>query len=379
MDRATVEVYEQRGGSWAARRRPVRRGDARAFGARLPGDALRIDLGCGAGRYTNEIGAPVIGLDAARAMLDLCHQAAPRAVLVQADLEALPFGRHVLHGAWANMSYLHLPAVRLPAALADLHRATSPGAPLDIQVLAGEYEGRALPADDVGGRYFASLSVERLADVVAGAGFDVESVELDDDVVRARAVRARTLPDFVGPAMALLVVGLNPSLYAADAGVSFARPGNRFWPAAVAAGMVARDRDPWDALHAHHVGMTDLVKRATSNAAEITDDEYRAGMARLERLCRWLAPSAVCFVGLTGWRRALDRTAVAGAQTRTLGGRPVYVMPSTSGANAHAGPDVLRAHLADALAMARRATTCGDALASPAQRSAVRPHHGGLR
>ena len=32
--------------------------------------------------------------------------------------------------------------------------------------------------------------------------------------------------------------GLNPSLYAADAGVGFARPGNRFWPAALAAGIV---------------------------------------------------------------------------------------------------------------------------------------------
>jgi TDG/mug DNA glycosylase family protein len=379
VDRATVEVYEQRGGSWAARRRPVRRDDARAFGARLGRAARRIDLGCGAGRYTTDLGAPVIGLDAARAMLELCRRAAPRAALVQADLEALPLGHGVLQGAWANMSYLHLPAVRLPAALADLHRATAPGAPLDIQVLAGEYEGRALPADDIGGRYFASFSVQRLADVVVGAGFDVESVEVDDDVVRARAVRARTLPDFVGPDMAVLVVGLNPSLYAADAGVGFARPGNRFWPAAVAAGLVERDRDPWDALHAHHVGMTDLVKRATPNAAAVTDDEYRAGMARVERLCGWLEPGVVCFVGLTGWRRAQDRAAVAGAQTRTLAGRPVYVMPSTSGANAHARPDGLRAHLAEVRAMARRGAPRAGGARGVVRHDAVRPHEGELR
>ena len=41
------------------------------------------------------------------------------------------------------------------------------------------------------------------------------------------ATRARTLADTVGPAMRLLVVGLNPSIYSADAGHGFARPGNR--------------------------------------------------------------------------------------------------------------------------------------------------------
>ena len=66
--------------------------------------------------------------------------------------------------------------------------------------------------------------------------------------------------------MRLLVVGLNPSLYSADVGVGYRRPGNRFWPAALGAGLVTRDRDPSHALRVHGVGMTDLVKRATSNA-----------------------------------------------------------------------------------------------------------------
>jgi len=50
---------------------------------------------------------------------------------------------------------------------------------------------------------------------------------------RTRSVycRAHSLPDYVGPAMRILLVGLNPSPYAADVGVGFARPGNRFWPA----------------------------------------------------------------------------------------------------------------------------------------------------
>ena len=40
--------------------------------------------------------------------------------------------------------------------------------------------------------------------------------------------------------MRLLVCGLNPSVYSADAGVGYARPGNRFWPALRLAGLTDR-------------------------------------------------------------------------------------------------------------------------------------------
>ena len=352
MDRQTVEAYERRGADWAARRRPVRRAHARSFSKRVPAGALRIDLGCGAGRYTRDLGVPVVGLDAAAAMLDQCRREAPGAVLVRADLEALPFGPGRLGGAWANMSYLHVPSTRLPLALADLHRVLEVGAPIDVQVLHGDYEGSDLPQDDVGGRFFASWRPEALLDVFVGAGFEVQACQVEEDVVRVRAETLRTLPDCVAPGMALLVVGLNPSLYAADAGVGFARPGNRFWPAALAAGLVTSDRDPLHALRVHRVGMTDVVKRATARAGELDPAEYASGMERLERLVRWLRPGALCMVGLTGWRTAVDRDALAGAQERHLGGRPVYLMPSTSGANAHAPMDTLVGHLRAAMALA---------------------------
>jgi len=352
MDRATVDLYETRGGEWVAHHPPVQSSQARTFARGLPTGVLRIDLGCGAGRYTSDLGNPVIGFDAARVMLDGCAHADPGALLVQGDLEALPFGTKTLHGGWAHMSYLHVPSVRLPGALADLHRTLVVGAPLEIQVLAGDYEGRALPADRIGGRFFAAWTPERLRDVLMGAGFDVGEPEIDGDFVRAPAVRARTLPDVVGPGMRLLVVGLNPSIYSADIGVGYGRPGNRFWPAALDCGLVTRDRDPFHALRVHGVGMTDLVKRATSNASTVTSAEYRTGMARVQRLVRWLAPGAVCFVGLTGWREAVDRRAKAGPQQEQIGGRPVYVMPSTSGANAHERLESLRAHLGAARSLA---------------------------
>ena len=85
---------------------------------------------------------------------------------------------------------------------------------------------------------------------------------------------------------------------------------------------------------------------------DLTVDEYRNGLARVERLVRWLQPGAVCFVGLAGWRVAVDRAAVAGRQEIEIGGRPVYVMPSTSGLNANSRLDDLIEHLRAAAKLA---------------------------
>lgn len=359
MDRTTVDIYETHGETWARRRRPERSDEAEAFADRVAPGAIRADLGCGAGRYTEELGAPVVALDAASTMLGLCRTSSPGALLVQADLEALPLRRGSLGGAWASMSYLHVPSARLPLALADLHRSLAVGAPIELRLIGGAHEGHDLPGDDIGGRFFASWEAEHLADVATGAGFGVTGLEDREEGkgrrLVLRAERARTLADTVGPDMRLLVCGLNPSLLSADAGVGFARPGNRFWPAAVAAGAASRPRDPLHALRHHGTGMTDIVKRATVGAAELDASEYLLGIARVGRLCAWLRPRAICFVGLTGWRSAVDRRAVPGPQPRLFGGVPAYVMPSTSGLNAHTKPAGHAEHLRAALALADRA------------------------
>ena len=157
-------------------------------------------------------------------------------------------------------------------------------------------------------------------------------------------VRIHSLPDIVAAGMRLLIVGLNPSPYSADHSIGYARPGNRFWPAALAAGIVSVDRDPRHALHHHGLGMTDLVRRTTQRADELERAEFVSGFERVERLTTWLKPQAVCFVGLGGWRAVVDRKASSGVQERTLGGRPVYVMPHTSGLNAHSRLEDLATH-----------------------------------
>lgn len=224
----------------------------------------------------------------------------------------------------------------VPARLAELHARTPVGVCVKFS--------------------FPEPVAARIDDLVLGAGFETAEDRTGQVVVLRRL---RSLPDHVGPDMRVLTCGLNPSLYAADRGVNFARPGNRFWPAMLAAGLVTVDRDPTHALTHHGIGMTDLVKRATVAASELTRDEFVAGVARVERLCRWLRPRVLCVVGLRGWRVAVDRRAVVGWQAHALGGTPVYVMPNTSGLNAstqHAG---FVAHLRAATDQEDRVTGSG--------------------
>ncbi len=355
MERSTVELYDQRGLEWAASHAKAgQRHQAERFADHVGATTVRIDVGCGAGRYLPHLGTPIIAFDASTVMLDACRRQVPDALYVQGDVEHLPFARQSINGAWSWMTYLHVPRTRLPLALWDLHRTLRVGSPLALQVLEGDYEGNALPDDKIAGRYFAGWPPERFVDQMVGAGFVVEegSLEVSGDELRLHAVRGRTLADTVGEGMRLLACGINASVYSADAGIGYARPGNRFWPAALGAGIVDKDRDPIDALIGHGVGMTDFVKRATRTAAEVTTDEYRRGLARVERLAAWLSPGVVCFNGLSGWRAVVDRHAVAGPQEQRIGGRPVYVMPSTSGLNARTPLRELSAHLAAAAALA---------------------------
>ncbi len=162
--------------------------------------------------------------------------------------------------------------------------------------------------------------------------------------------RTRPLADSVGPNLRILFCGLNPSPSSAENQVAYARPGNRFWPAALAAGIVTIDRDPAHALEHHGVGFTDLVARVTSKASELEPAEYVEGLAVLDALVVEHQPAVVCFVGLSGWRAAVNRKATAGWQPETVGGRRVYVMPSTSGLNAHAQLPDLTEHLRTAFA-----------------------------
>ena len=223
------------------------------------------------------------------------------------------------------------PVTELPLTLGDLHLSLSPGDEVVAHL-------SARPSTD--------WSRQRVEDLVTGAGFlPLGKVVRILSGFEFRLKRIRSLPDTVGPDMRVLMVGLNPSPYSADSGIGYGRPGNRFWPAALKAGLVSIDRDPRHALSHHGVGMTDLVRRTTARADEVERAEFEAGFERVQRLVTWLRPKVCCFIGLGGWRQVVDRKAVAGWQTNSVGGSAVYVMPHTSGLNARSRLEDLVEHL----------------------------------
>jgi TDG/mug DNA glycosylase family protein len=348
MDRATIDIYESNVGDWIEHRRRARPPSIDAFAARVP-PGVRADVGCGPGWHSGDLGAPVVAFDAAIAMAAQVRSFAPDAWPLVADLENLPLRTGALTGAWAHRSYMHIAAEALPMALADLHRTIALGGALHLQVTSDrnhENEDDLFP-----GRHFTWWPVERLRDVVEGAGFTIDAVVDDgEEWIDIEATRAHRLADTVGPGIRALMVGLNPGLLSADRGISFARPGNRFWPAALASGLVTRALDPFHALRVDRVGMTNIVRRASARADELTRDEYEQGMHRLERLVGWLKPVRVCFIGVTGYRVAVDKRAVVGWQPESFGDVRTYVMPNTSGLNAHTKPAGFVEHLRTLLA-----------------------------
>ncbi|MEE2033030.1 mismatch-specific DNA-glycosylase [Rhodococcus chondri] len=162
--------------------------------------------------------------------------------------------------------------------------------------------------------------------------------------------RDAVVPDLIGPGCRLLFVGINPGLWTAAAGAHFARPGNRFYPALLRAGIITRRIDPSsgmsDADTAHllerGVGITNLVPRATARADELTPAELRAGAERLELVVAEYRPHALAVAGITAYRAAFGRRkAVTGLQEDTVAGVPLWVVPNPSGLNAHDTVDTL--------------------------------------
>lgn len=335
----------------------LRRAQARAFARRLPAGGVALDLDGSAGRFSADLGPAVVAVGTAAPRLG---PGRPTVRCLAGARTALPLANRSVDGAWADAGLQALTADRTPAFLAELHRVLRVASLVDLRFPrpAGDGEG-GLPPWPVavpGGTADAGspADAELLTLLLAGAGFELLATQQLPDGLRVRAERLDTVADTVGPGLRLLVVGLNPSVAAAAAGVAFSRPGDRFWPAAVASGVVSRPRDPGHALAAHGVGLTDVVKRATAGAADLTPSEYRRGMGRLERLVDWCQPRLVCFVGLSGWRAAVDRDARPGLQAQLLAGRPCYVMPSTSGTTAQTQGEQLAGHLRTAAELADR-------------------------
>ena len=359
MTDPTLEVYARTARQWEERR-PPDLGDAAAFAERIgPGHHPLLDLGCGPGWHLPTLVGPdvdphvaPIALDATAAFLERVTEHEPSAQRVRADLTRPPFRAGSIGSVWANKSIVHLPRSAAPIALARLHRATRADAPAFFGLFEGDEEWRAHDGDEFAGRRFSRWPEPLLRAVLESTGWRVDHIETrrrdgEWGFLAVNCTRVDTLPATLGADLDVLCVGINPSPTSAQTGVGFAHPGNRFWPAALRSGLLSVDRDVEHALLVDRVGMTDLTKRVTRTAAELSRSELRAGFERLALVVSWLAPKVICVIGLTTWRFVADRHAVAGLQPELLEGRPVYLMPNPSGLNAHATVESLAEHFAE--------------------------------
>jgi TDG/mug DNA glycosylase family protein len=156
-----------------------------------------------------------------------------------------------------------------------------------------------------------------------------------------QAAVGNTVPDVIASGLAVLFVGINPGLYSAAVGHHFARPGNRFWPALHEAGFTPRLLCPDEdgELSAWGLGITNLVSRATVAASELSIEELRRGKVALEDKVVRYSPRWTAFVGIGAYTTAFGRQKVVlGPQAEGIGASRIWLLPNTSGLNAHYTP-----------------------------------------
>lgn len=158
------------------------------------------------------------------------------------------------------------------------------------------------------------------------------------------AAAGKRVPDIIKKNLDVLFCGINPGLYTAAVKHHFARPGNRFWPLLYYSGFTPRILSPFeeDLLPSMGVGITNLVERATSNAAQLSRGELREGLELLKEKVRKMKPRVVAILGVGAYREASGcKEAEIGRQPQMLGETVLWVLPNPSGINAGYGMERL--------------------------------------
>ena len=144
------------------------------------------------------------------------------------------------------------------------------------------------------------------------------------------------VPDVLGPGVRLVFCGINPGRASAAAGAHFANPRNDFWRLLDAAGFTPRLFDPTEQfeLLALGIGLTNAALRTTRGSSDLRAADFAGSRERLEALAEELAPQVIAFVGKAAYHGVFRERAEHGLQERMLGEAALFVLPSTSPANA---------------------------------------------
>jgi TDG/mug DNA glycosylase family protein len=163
-----------------------------------------------------------------------------------------------------------------------------------------------------------------------------------------RTIIYRPLPDYLAPNLRLLFVGINPGLRSAAAGHYYANPQNPFWRFLHEAGLTPVQLRPDEDARMldFGYGLTDMVKRPSQGAADLRAHDFARNKSRLRRIVVTYNPRAVCFNSKTAFEGYFGKSTSSGfgPQQVTLEQVPVFVLPSTSPANAAIPLDVKRSY-----------------------------------
>jgi len=142
--------------------------------------------------------------------------------------------------------------------------------------------------------------------------------------------------DVLAPGLQVVFCGINPGRASAAAGAHFANPRNDFWRLLHAAGFTRRRLDPSEQgqVLQYDIGLTNAAYRTTKGSGDLRRGDFAGSAERLERLARELRPAWLAFVGKEAYRGAFGERPELGLQERRLGETRLFVLPSTSPANA---------------------------------------------
>ena len=144
------------------------------------------------------------------------------------------------------------------------------------------------------------------------------------------------VPDVLAPGLRAVFCGINPGRVSAAAGAHFANPRNDFWRLLHDAGFTPRLLDPSEqhTVVEHGLGLTNAAPRTTRGSGDLRSGDFAGSAERLARIAEELRPRAIAFVGKEGFRGVFGERPALGLQERRLGDTALFVLPSTSPANA---------------------------------------------
>jgi double-stranded uracil-DNA glycosylase len=149
-------------------------------------------------------------------------------------------------------------------------------------------------------------------------------------------VTPSAVPDVLAPGLACVFCGINPGRVSAAAGAHFANPRNDFWRLLHDAGFtprVLRPDEQFEALR-YGIGLTNAALRTTKGSSDLRSADFRGAAERLERIARDLRPRTIGFVGKEAYRGVFGERPELGLQEQRLAETLLFVLPSTSPANA---------------------------------------------